>query len=590
MSDGNANPPPAFSWDNFILASCAPLGRYPQVNLAPKFPPARLNVALRTEILLLENELLLALIDTDAAGFSSEVILTSARLYWSERVPGSKGGAAARQEEQTIRTYGMDYALVPSAISTASSTDGTSGVALGPGRTVWLSGCSPGLAETLTKFLRAASLAARSQATIRPDSFDPGLVERIEQVLPLVAEVSRKIRTLSRDLHSFRCDLQAATSQVIVTPLLFIACVLLYAMMAAVGVNPIAPTVQQLLSWGANDGSRVVLRHEFWRLPTSVFVHGGLIHLAVNMWCLLSIGPLVERLYGNLAYAILSLAAGLGGAIASTATLPPRVSVGASGAIFGILGSLLAFLIVHHRSVPSTVLRPLRSSAVGFVVFNTLFGAAVPNIDQSAHMGGLVTGFLGGFLLIRPWPVVRFWRVSLRQFLAGLVLLGLVFTVGSYAVRWRSRTLPAEYQYRDFMQQLSPVDLEFRRLSQEMPGLDQLEARVDRSAPLPRPEVTLRDLRLRASANLQRLESIQTPAPDLQKARQHLIAGQNGQLTMITAAIQYLETHDPKCLTGSDGVLAGQSAMLRSYREFEKVKRQFLASHGLEDMLASPEP
>jgi rhomboid protease GluP len=590
MSDGDAKIRPAFSWETFILASCAPLGGYPQVHLAPKFPPARLNLAMRTELPLVENELLLALIDTDAAGFSSEVILTSARLYWSERPPGPKGGAASRQEAQVIRMYGMDYALMPPFIRTARSANGTSGVAIGPGRTVWLSGCSLELAEALAGFLQAASQAARGHSVPGPHSFDPGLIERIERALPLVAEVSRKIRTLGRDLHTFRRDLQAATSRTIVTPALFIACVLVYAIMSAAGANPITPTAQQLLSWGANDGSHVVLRHEFWRIPASVFIHGGLIHLAVNMWCLLSIGPLVERLFGNVAYAILYLAAGLGGAIASMATLPPRVSVGASGAIFGILGALLAFLIVHHRSVPGTVLRPLRSSAVGFVVFNTLFGAAVPNIDQAAHMGGLVTGFLGGFLLIRPWPVVRSWSLSLRQLLAGLLLLGLVLAVGYNAALWRRKTLPAEYQYRDFRQQLSPAYLEFGRLGQELPGLEQLRASGSPFGPTPLLEVTLRDLHARASANLQRLETIETPAPELQEALRNLIAGQTGQLTMITSALRYLENHDPKYLTGSDGVLAGKSTMLRSFREFEKVKRQFVASHGLEDVLAGPKP
>jgi len=590
MSDGDAKLQPAFSWETFILALCAPLGVYPQVHLAPKFPPARLNLAMRTELPLLEKELLLSLIDTDAAGFSSEVILTSARIYWSERPPGPKGGAASRQEAQMIRTYGMDYALMPHFIRTARSADGTSGVALGPDRTVWLSGCSPELAEALVGFLQAASQAARGQRAPGPQSFDPGLIERVEQVLPLVSEVSRKIRTLSRDLHTFRRDLQAATSHTIVTPVLFIACVLMYAMMAAAGVNPITPTGQQLLAWGANDGSHVVLRHEFWRLPASVFIHGGLIHLAVNVWCLLSIGPLVERLFGNLAYAILYLAAGLGGAIASMATLPPRVSVGASGAIFGILGALLAFLIVHHRSVPTTVLRPLRSSAVGFVVFNTLFGTAVPNIDQAAHMGGLVTGFLGGFLLIRPWPVVGFWSMSLRQLLAGLLLLGLVLAVGHNAALWRRKSHPAEYQYRDFWQQLSPAYLEFGRLEQELPGLEQLRAGGSPSGPTPPLEVTLGDLRARASANLQRLEAIETPVPELQEALRNLIAGQTGQLTMITSAVQYLETHDRKCLTGSDGVLAGRSVMERSYDIFEKVEHQFAASHGLEDVLAGPKP
>ena len=130
-----------------------------------------------------------------------------------------------------------------------------------------------------------------------------------------------------------------------------------------------------------------------------MFVHGGLIHLVVNMWSLLVIGPLVERIYGHLAFAVLYLAAGIGGAIASAAVPPMRVSVGASGAICGILGGLLAFLIVHRRTIPPTVLRQLRKNVLAVVVFMAVLGVVVPNIDQAAHLGGLATGFA-----VRPAP------------------------------------------------------------------------------------------------------------------------------------------------------------------------------------------
>ena len=215
--------------------------------------------------------------------------------------------------------------------------------------------------------------------------------------------------------------------------------------------------------------ARVVLRHEIWRLPASVFIHGGVLHLAINMWCLLNIGPLVERFFGNTATALLYLAAGVGGAIASMATLPVRVSVGASGAIFGLLGALLAFLLINHRSVPTTVLRPLRSSALSFVVFNTLFGAAVPMIDQSAHLGGLVTGFLGGLMLVRPWPVVRSRWMSLRRLAMGLALVGAVLGAGIAAVRWREHTLPPIARIDDFNNQAAPAVVEFNAVLQALP-------------------------------------------------------------------------------------------------------------------------
>ena len=130
----------------------------------------------------------------------------------------------------------------------------------------------------------------------------------------------------------------------------------------------------QLVDWGANRGISVDLNQQYWRLVTNVFLHGGLIHLAVNMWSLLVIGPLVERLYGNLAFAIIYLASGVGGAIASLAASPLRIGVGASGAICGVLGGLVAFLIVHRRAIPKSILKSFRGSLISVVILMAILG------------------------------------------------------------------------------------------------------------------------------------------------------------------------------------------------------------------------
>src|SRR5271157_680211 len=259
------------------------------------------------------------------------------------------------------------------------------------------------------------------------------------------------------------------------------------------------------------------------------------------MWCLFNIGPLVERFFGNVVTAVLYLAAGVGGAIASMAALPGRVSVGASGAIFGLLGALLAFLLVNHRSVPATVLRPLRSSALGFVVFNTLFGAAVPMIDQSAHIGGLVTGFLGGLVLIRPWPVTRSRWLTLRRLTLGLALVGSVLGAGFAAVRWRERTLPPVARLVDFTDQAAPAIDEFNAISQALPQVDELEARSENAASRQALSQTLRKLQGRAVANQARLGRIVTPDPGLQSIRQVLFDRQTAQIATLAADLAYLE-------------------------------------------------
>jgi len=581
MNGLDGSPRPTTAWETFVLASCARLAQFPQVHLAPKFPPGRLNLALRAQLPLMENELLVALIDSDAGGFQSEIILTTARLYWSQRDLGDARGRNGLKSSVPIRVFGMDYALIPQGACVVPSGEGSVQIALGSGQSLPLQGGGKDLAEALAGYLRTVGDAARKGLDPALDGLDPALVRRIALALPKVAEVTRRMRTLNTDLNTFRRDLMAATPRVVVTPLLLAACILVFVVMVMRGVNPFLPSAQQLLSWGANNGARVVLRHEAWRLPASVFIHGGVLHLAVNMWCLFNIGPLVERFFGNVATAVLYLAAGVGGAIASMATLPVRSSVGASGAIFGLLGALLAFLLVNHRSVPTTVLRPLRSSALSFVVFNTLFGAAVPIIDQSAHLGGLVTGFLGGLVLIRPWPVIRSRWLTLRRLTLGLALVGAVLGAGLAAVRWRERTLPPEARLADFMDQATPAIDEFKAVSQALPQVHELEARSASAAPRLDLSQTLRKLQERAVANQGRLGRIVTPDPGLQSICQALIDGQTAQLATLTAGLEYLETRTSESLTGPSGVLAGQAAMMRAGHEFQDRQRAFLETHGL---------
>ncbi len=377
------------------------------------------------------------------------------------------------------------------------------------------------------------------------------------------------MRTLNLELSTFRRDLMAATAHVVVTPFLLTACIVVFVVMAIRGVDPFSPSAQQLLSWGANNGARVVLRHEAWRLPASVFIHGGLLHLAINMWCLFNIGPLVERFFGNIATAVLYLAAGVGGAIASMATLPVRISVGASGAIFGLLGALLAFLLINRRSVPATVLSPLRSSALSFVVFNTLFAAAVPNIDQSAHLGGLVTGFLGGLMLSRPWPVIRSRWLNLRRLALALLLVGAVLGAGFAAVRWTERSLPPVARFEDFANQAGPAIDEFIAVSQALPQVGELEAQASSASSSQRLAQTLRNLQARATANLGRMGRIVTPDPSLQSMRQALIEGQTAQISTLAGDLEYLESPTPERLTGPSGVLAREALMIRLFRELE---------------------
>jgi rhomboid protease GluP len=158
-----------------------------------------------------------------------------------------------------------------------------------------------------------------------------------------------------------------------------------------------------LVHWGANVGV-LTFSGEWWRLLTNIFEHGGLFHIAFNMWCLWNLGQLCESLYGRATYAAIYLICGVGASLAS-ATLHPYVpSVGASGAIFGLAGALIAAFKLGEFSVPRAALSGTLRSLGGFVVYNLIFGAVIPGIDNAAHIGGLITGLIVGALIALGAP------------------------------------------------------------------------------------------------------------------------------------------------------------------------------------------
>ena len=156
---------------------------------------------------------------------------------------------------------------------------------------------------------------------------------------------------------------------------------------------------QEMARW-ANAGL-VTTRGEWWRLLTATFLHWNLAHVALNMWALWNAGRLTERLYGSTTFLAMYLASGILGSLASIAWNPTVVSAGASGAVFGVLGALLACTLREH-GLPRVVVKAHRWSTLTFVVLNLALGAISPNIDNAAHLGGLAAGLVLGWLLARP--------------------------------------------------------------------------------------------------------------------------------------------------------------------------------------------
>lgn len=180
----------------------------------------------------------------------------------------------------------------------------------------------------------------------------------------------------------------------------------------------------ELIRWGANFGP-LTLTGEWWRLLTNTFLHGGLFHIAFNMWCLWDLGALCESLYGPSTFAAIYLTCGLAGSLASVAWHPGGISVGASGAIFGLAGALLAALKLGEFSVPRSALSGVMRSLGAFVVYNLIFGFILPGVDNSAHIGGLISGVIVGAIIAVAAPQQEQAGRRLAVFAVMLFLLSL---------------------------------------------------------------------------------------------------------------------------------------------------------------------
>lgn len=167
------------------------------------------------------------------------------------------------------------------------------------------------------------------------------------------------------------------TTSSTVTVSLIGVCAAVFGVQFLVGVNQVAT------NWGMWPAA-VAINGEWYRLLTSVFLHGSLLHLAFNMYVLFVLGPPLERLLGHVRFLILFLIAGLGGAVASFAfSSVNTVSVGASGAIFGLMGAL----VVAGRHLKADI-----TQVLVLIGINVVIGFIAPGIDWRAHLGGLITG------------------------------------------------------------------------------------------------------------------------------------------------------------------------------------------------------
>ena len=158
--------------------------------------------------------------------------------------------------------------------------------------------------------------------------------------------------------------------------------------------------IYTLIIMGAKVNS-LIDKGQVWRLITCAFLHGGLIHIFFNMYALKILGPEIEYVYGKIKYLVIYLLSAIAASIFSYIFGPQSVSVGASGAIFGLFGAMLIFGIKHRKQMGKAYMMNI----LQVIFVNVIIGISSSNIDNAAHFGGLIVGALIALLLGERRPL-----------------------------------------------------------------------------------------------------------------------------------------------------------------------------------------
>jgi rhomboid protease GluP len=191
---------------------------------------------------------------------------------------------------------------------------------------------------------------------------------------------------------------------------------------SAPALGGISPTV--LVELGAKGPW--ILAGQYWRLVTAVFLHAGLIHIGFNLWCLFDIGPMVESLFCGSKYIVIFLVTGVFGYVLSLIWSPFGMSIGASGAIMGLIGVMIT---ASYRL--GSMGRELRRQLWKWVIYIAIFGLIpIFSVDNAAHLGGFISGLALGYLIPDGEPRTRgsenLWNT--------LAVVSVAITAGSFAL------------------------------------------------------------------------------------------------------------------------------------------------------------
>ena len=224
----------------------------------------------------------------------------------------------------------------------------------------------------------------------------------------------------------------------IATPILIDLNLLVFIVMIASGVGIMSPSTLSLLKWGADFGP-LTLTGDWWRAVTCNFIHIGAFHLLMNMYAFMYVGLLLEDLIGSRRMFMSYLLTGLCSAVFSLYMHGETISAGASGAIFGLYGIFLAFLFFHR--IAKEQRKALLTSILIFVGYNLVYGMKA-GIDNAAHIGGLLSGFLLGIIYVCSY---KFEKADAQRTVSILGELG-IFCIFLFSFLMLCKNVPPLYQ------------------------------------------------------------------------------------------------------------------------------------------------
>lgn len=228
----------------------------------------------------------------------------------------------------------------------------------------------------------------------------PDIVEKTtheEKGIDLFVKISDDINKESFE-KSRRVEKIFAIKQPIITYLIIFICTILYIYSGIINKNILDISANTLTKLGGNIGYYTKYG-EYWRLFTCMFLHASITHILCNMYSLYVIGPQIESFYGKAKFLFIYIYSGITGSILSLAFSANNiVSIGASGAIFGLLGAILYFGY-HYRVYLGNV---LKSQIIPIIMLNLLIGFVISGIDNFAHIGGLIGGVFASMAMGVP--------------------------------------------------------------------------------------------------------------------------------------------------------------------------------------------